>query len=141
MSFVPPSFAAVESNRLSILFYVKQRTQTLATLTAAKSGEDPANPPYKEDDVQLNGKTVNIAEPNIAAVAYKFNNRKEASSQVTSNALLKYLFFSLPNLLFIDRSGFITLTTVNLKMMLINLRNSARQMVVLGMMELLTRTT
>ena len=74
----PISISAVESNRLSILYY-RRENGSLATLAARKSGEDPSNEPYRTGTVLLDGNTVHPAAPQISAVSYTRGNNPEVS--------------------------------------------------------------
>ncbi|XTI88989.1 hypothetical protein V2W45_1457903 [Cenococcum geophilum] len=72
----PISISAVESNRLSTLYY-RRENGSLATLTAQRSGEDPSHPSYATASVLLNGNTVHPAAPQISAVSYTRGNNQE----------------------------------------------------------------
>ena len=74
--FVPTSMSAIESNKLSILYYARP-TGELASLTAQKSGEDPSNESYKSANIILNGNTVSAAVPQVSAVSYRYNGNRE----------------------------------------------------------------
>ena len=74
--FVPTSMSAVETNKLSVLFYARPDGQ-LASLTAQKSGEDPNNPDYKAANVLFEQNTVTAAVAQVSAIAYDFHGQKE----------------------------------------------------------------
>ena len=72
----PTSISAVKSNNLSIIYYVRNNG-ALASLTAQKSDESPAHPPYGIANILVNNNTVHPAAPQIDAVSYTADGNRE----------------------------------------------------------------
>ncbi|KAJ5367885.1 uncharacterized protein N7496_007645 [Penicillium cataractarum] len=67
---LPTSISGIESGELNALYYAR-RNGTLARLVAQKAGpEDPKNPKYKVERIELKSEVVDTAIPHISTVAY-----------------------------------------------------------------------
>lgn len=75
---VPTSISAVESQRISIIYYARANGE-LASLTAQKPGESPNYPPYESANVIKKGNVVVATVPQVAAIAYTLNDTPEVS--------------------------------------------------------------